>query len=76
MLLKIKRLKNLRKLAERLKDRDCDVCGYPLYNNSIPITELTIKMSNLHVQCTNCLSIYDHSLELKHIGITRNVGLA
>jgi RNase P subunit RPR2 len=76
MQLKEKMSKRSLKLREKLKNRSCDVCTYPLYDNSIPVMELNELTSELHVQCTNCLSVYDKDIKIKHIGIALNVAKA
>ena len=68
--------KRLPKLRERLKNKSCDVCTYPLRGNSIPVMELKEKTSEIHIQCTHCLSVYDKELNIKHIGIAVNVAKA
>ena len=76
MQLKEKMSKNLPKLREKLKNRLCDVCSYPLYDNSIPVMELNELTSELHIQCTNCLSVYDRNIKIKHIGLALNIAKA
>jgi len=64
--------KSSSKLQEKLKNKDCLVCGFPMEK----YTSIWYNLSEEYfsVECCECFSSYDENFEIKMPGLIHNYG--
>jgi len=66
--------RNLRRLKEKLKCRECHFCHTELMTNSIIIHD--IDVNQFFAQCIYCMTVYSHDHSVEHLGIPRQIALS
>ena len=57
----------LQALKEKLTSSSCKLCGNSLFPKSYIIHNLENK--KYYVECSSCLTVYTHKLEIKYVGM-------
>jgi hypothetical protein len=66
--------RNLRRLKERLKSKDCHFCHTKLMIDGIVIHD--IDVNQYFAQCVHCMTVYSHDFSIEHLGVPREIGLS
>ena len=72
MLSKAEIQKNSSKLREKSRNKDCIICGFPMWEH----TSIWYNVSEdyFSVECCECFSSYDENFEIKMPGLIFNYG--
>lgn len=66
--------RNLRRLKEKLRSKDCQLCSIPLEGNYVVIRD--VDTNQYYAQCVECMTIYNHELGFEHLGIPSIIGVS
>ena len=72
MLSKVEIRKSSLKLQEKLKNKNCLICGFPMRKYSS--IWYNLSDSYFSVECSECFSSYDEEFEIKMPGLIFNQG--
>ena len=66
--------RNLLRLKERLKTKDCHFCHTRLMIVGIVIHD--VDVNQFFAQCIYCMTVYNHDHSVEHLGIPRQIALS
>ena len=64
--------KNSLKLREKLKNKNCLICGFPM--SEYASVWYNVSKDYFSVECCECFSSYDEDFEIKMPGLINNYG--
>ena len=66
--------RNLRRLKENLKSKECKFCYIRLSNNCIIVHDM--DTNQYYARCAHCDTVYNHNLAIEMLGIPEIIGIA
>jgi hypothetical protein len=66
--------RNLRRLREKLRSKDCQFCSLSMLNNCLVIHD--VDTNQYFAQCRHCMTVYNHNFNIEHLGVPGIIGVA